>query len=111
MRWVVEMDDTVYKPPPEIDQGDETALGYLEMDKLLELREAFNVIDLNGDGLIDFEDLKGLFLSMGSSTDEETIAGMIEEVYCCFKQICFIHKTFFSPNRVMAHSTLSNSPE
>lgn len=80
MRWVVEMDDTVYKPPPEIDQGDETALGYLEMDKLLELREAFNVIDLNGDGLIDFEDLKGLFLSMGSSTDEETIAGMIEEV-------------------------------
>lgn len=80
MKWVVEMDEDVYKPPPEVEPGDERSLGYLEMEKLLELREAFNVIDLNGDGLIDFEDLKGLFLSMGSSTDEETIAGMIEEV-------------------------------
>ncbi|XP_063704524.1 myosin regulatory light chain B, smooth adductor muscle-like [Culicoides brevitarsis] len=79
MKWVVEMDDNVYKPPEEVEQGDESALGYLEMEKLLELREAFNVIDLNHDGLIDFEDLKGLFLSMGSSQDDETIAGMIEE--------------------------------
>lgn len=79
-KWIVEMDENVYMPPPEIDEGDESALGFLEMEKLLELREAFNVIDLNGDGLIDYEDLKGLFLSMGSSTDDETIAGMIEEV-------------------------------
>lgn len=91
MKWVVEMDDSVYKPPTEVEQGDENALGFLEMDKLLELREAFNVIDLNGDGLIDFEDLKGLFLSMGSSTDEETIAGMIEEVNVPLMSVTFDH--------------------
>lgn len=74
------MDENVYSPPVEIKPGDKSALGFLDVEKLVELREAFNVIDLNGDGLIDFEDLKGIFLSMGSNTDEDTIAGMIDEV-------------------------------
>lgn len=42
--------------------------------------QAFNIIDFNGDGIIDEKDLKGVFLSMGQNIPDEQIRAMIDEV-------------------------------
>ena len=44
-----------------------------------EFKEAFNMIDQNRDGVIDRDDLRDMFASLGKEVTEEYLQGMIEE--------------------------------
>nr|CAD7459341.1 unnamed protein product [Timema tahoe] len=52
----------------------------LDEDKLTELKEAFELFDLNGDGLIDLQDLKHTFITLGQNdvTDGEILKMLSE---------------------------------
>ncbi|KAF1746112.1 hypothetical protein GCK72_022564 [Caenorhabditis remanei] len=48
-------------------------------EQIQEFKEAFNMIDQNRDGLIDQNDLKDIFASLGKDVSEEIINSMINE--------------------------------
>ncbi|EOB12165.1 Myosin regulatory light polypeptide 9 [Nosema bombycis CQ1] len=52
----------------------------LGKNQIVELREAFNIIDTNGDGIIDKADLEDFLNSIGSPFTEEEINIMIDEM-------------------------------
>lgn len=78
-KYVVVVDENLYSPPAEIIPGDLSAMTNLDTNKLHELHEVFNIIDFNGDGVIDEKDLKAIFISMGQSISDEQAQAMIEE--------------------------------
>lgn len=56
-------------------------VGKEDMTKLLELREAFQLFDFNRDGIIDLEDLKFTFVTMGRpDISEEQLKQMLSEM-------------------------------
>ncbi|KPJ07639.1 putative myosin regulatory light chain [Papilio machaon] len=51
----------------------------LDENKIFELKEAFLLFDLNGDGYIDDNDLRGTLVSLGETVDEQLIRNMLSE--------------------------------
>ncbi|CAK1579506.1 unnamed protein product [Parnassius mnemosyne] len=51
----------------------------LDESKIFELKEAFLLFDLNGDGYIDQNDLRGTFVSLGETVDEQLVRNMLSE--------------------------------
>lgn len=47
--------------------------------QIQEFKEAFNMIDQNRDGLIDLEDLKDMFSSLGKNPDDAFLEAMMNE--------------------------------
>ncbi|XP_014613735.1 PREDICTED: myosin regulatory light chain, smooth muscle [Polistes canadensis] len=65
--------------PKEIKIREE--VGKNDLIKLSELKEAFQLFDFNSDGIIDSEDLKFTFLTMGKpDVSEEQIQQMLSEI-------------------------------
>ncbi|CAH2268571.1 jg20066 [Pararge aegeria aegeria] len=55
-------------------------LAELDENKIFELKEAFLLFDLDGDGCIDQTDLRGTLVSLGENIDEQMIKTMLSEV-------------------------------
>ncbi|XP_055679560.1 myosin regulatory light chain, smooth muscle [Lutzomyia longipalpis] len=68
-----------YEVPIQVKAGDINALRDLDERKLIELKEAFNLFDLNGDGFIDAEDLKSTYGTLGQEISDEQVAAMLSE--------------------------------
>ncbi|KAI4504090.1 hypothetical protein M0802_000561 [Mischocyttarus mexicanus] len=65
--------------PTEIKIKEE--VGKNDLIKLSELKEAFQLFDFNCDGIIDFEDLKFTFITMGKpDVSEEQLQQMLSEI-------------------------------
>lgn len=71
--------DEPYVPPTAVEAGDMNALQELDERKIIELREAFNLFDLDHDGCIDAADLKATFATLGVEVPDEFIAGMLAD--------------------------------
>ncbi|XP_041989250.1 myosin regulatory light chain, smooth muscle [Aricia agestis] len=54
-------------------------LAELDENKIFELKEAFLLFDMNGDGCIDFDDLRATLVSLGETIDEEAVKKMMAE--------------------------------
>ncbi|CAK1544126.1 unnamed protein product [Leptosia nina] len=54
-------------------------LAELDENKIFELKEAFLLFDLDGDGCIDHNDLRGTFISLGENVDERAVSHMLSE--------------------------------
>ncbi|XP_045524250.1 calmodulin-2 [Pieris brassicae] len=54
-------------------------LAELDENKIFELKEAFLLFDLDGDGCIDHNDLRGTFISLGENVDEHAVSNMLSE--------------------------------
>ncbi|XP_045767689.1 myosin regulatory light chain 2, smooth muscle minor isoform [Maniola jurtina] len=54
-------------------------LAELDENKIFELKEAFLLFDLDGDGCIDHNDLRGTLVSLGENIDEQMINTMLSE--------------------------------
>ncbi|XP_068625560.1 myosin regulatory light chain, smooth muscle [Battus philenor] len=63
--------DALFVPPNVMAELDET--------KIFELKEAFLLFDLNGDGYIDHSDLRGTLISLGENVDENVVRKMFFE--------------------------------
>ncbi|XP_075975777.1 myosin regulatory light chain, smooth muscle [Anticarsia gemmatalis] len=51
----------------------------LDEQKIFELKEAFLLFDMDGDGCIDFDDLRATLVSLGDKVDENAIRNMLAE--------------------------------
>lgn len=71
--------DEPYVPPVAVEAGDMNALQELDERKIIELREAFNLFDLDHSGCIEAEDLKATFQTLGVEVPDEFIAGMLAD--------------------------------
>ncbi|CAG5046325.1 unnamed protein product [Parnassius apollo] len=56
-----------------------TVMSELDDSKIFELKEAFLLFDMNGDGYIDQNDLRGTFVSLGETVDEQLVRNMLSE--------------------------------
>ncbi|CAH0583146.1 unnamed protein product [Chrysodeixis includens] len=54
-------------------------LAELDDNKIFELKEAFLLFDMDGDGCIDFSDLRATLVSLGDKIDENAIRSMLSE--------------------------------
>ncbi|KAF9791784.1 hypothetical protein SFRURICE_020183 [Spodoptera frugiperda] len=54
-------------------------LAELDDNKIFELKEAFLLFDMDGDGCIDFSDLRATLVSLGDKIDENAIRNMLSE--------------------------------
>ncbi|KAI8420785.1 hypothetical protein MSG28_007993 [Choristoneura fumiferana] len=63
--------DSLCVPPNVLAEMDET--------KLFELKEAFLLFDLDGDGCIDHNDLRGTLVSLGEHVEEKHVQSMLSE--------------------------------
>lgn len=68
-----------YKVPKAVKASDINALKYLDDTKLLELKEAFLLLDLDNDGFIDSNDLKNTYLTLGQDVSDNEIRQMMSE--------------------------------
>ncbi|KAG8227873.1 hypothetical protein J437_LFUL007183 [Ladona fulva] len=69
--------------PPKIPHREEDVLHEIDEKKLLELREAFFLLDLNNDGYIDKEDLRMTYATLGRpDMPERDIDHMLGEAIC-----------------------------
>lgn len=68
-----------YKIPKAVKASDINALKYLNDTKLLELKEAFLLLDLDNDGFIDSNDLKNTYLTLGQDVSDNEIRQMMSE--------------------------------
>ncbi|XP_047532097.1 myosin regulatory light chain, smooth muscle [Vanessa atalanta] len=57
----------------------DNVLAELDENKIFELKEAFLLFDLNGDGYIDHNDLCGTLISLGERVDEQAVRNMLAE--------------------------------
>lgn len=71
--------DEPYRPPTAVAAGDMNALQELDERKIIELREAFNLFDLDHDGCIDAADLKSTFQTLGVDVPDDFIATMLAD--------------------------------
>ncbi|XP_048001274.1 myosin regulatory light chain, smooth muscle-like [Leguminivora glycinivorella] len=80
--------DTLSPPPPRSRSASKARESLcvppnvlVEMDeaKLFELKEAFLLFDLDGDGCIDHSDLRGTLVSLGEQVDDKDVRGMLSE--------------------------------
>ncbi|CRK94905.1 CLUMA_CG008396, isoform A [Clunio marinus] len=71
--------EKAYQPPKEVNAKNSADIQDLDEIKLHELRECFNLFDLNNDGFIDANDLRGTFQTMGMEVDDETIQTMMKD--------------------------------
>ena len=55
------------------------AFAAFEQFQLQELKEAFNLLDRDRDGLIGASDLEGVFSSLGKNTNNDLIKEMLDE--------------------------------
>lgn len=70
-----------YDVPTAVKAGDVNALQDLDERKLIELKEAFLLFDLDGDGCIDANDLRGTFGTLGNDdVPDELVEQMLSEV-------------------------------
>ncbi|CAG4967155.1 unnamed protein product [Colias eurytheme] len=56
-----------------------SVLAELDENKIFELKEAFLLFDINGDGCIDHNDLRATFVSLGESVDDRAVKTMLSE--------------------------------
>lgn len=68
-----------YVPPTAVEAGDMNALQELDERKIIELREAFNLFDLDHNGCIDAEDLKATFCTLGADVSDEFVQRMLAD--------------------------------
>lgn len=69
-----------YVPPTAVEAGDMNALQELDERKIIELREAFNLFDLDHDGCIDAADIKSTFQTLGvEDLPDDFIAQMLSD--------------------------------
>ncbi|KAJ9574056.1 hypothetical protein L9F63_008582 [Diploptera punctata] len=69
-----------YVAPKAATRRDVDLLYDLDDQKLMELREAFHLFDLNNDGFIDKEDLKNTYITLGKTDIEDSeIQHMLSE--------------------------------
>lgn len=69
--------------PPKVPQREEDVLQEIDERKLRELQEAFYLLDLNNDGLIDKEDLRMTYASLGKpDMPEKDLDHMLGEAIC-----------------------------
>lgn len=69
-----------YVAPKAATKRDVDLLYELDDQKLLELREAFHLFDLNNDGFIDKEDLRNTYITLGKTDiDDNEIQRMLSE--------------------------------
>ncbi|KAG6451283.1 myosin regulatory light chain, smooth muscle [Manduca sexta] len=54
-------------------------LAELDENKVFELKEAFLLFDLDGDGCIDYNDLRGTLVSLGGKVDDQAVRNMLAE--------------------------------
>lgn len=71
--------DEPYVPPTAVAAGDMNALQELDERKIIELREAFNLFDLDKDGCIGGSDLKATFQTLGVDVPDDFITGMLSD--------------------------------
>ncbi|XP_050349429.1 myosin regulatory light chain, smooth muscle [Nymphalis io] len=57
----------------------DNVMAELDENKIFELKEAFLLFDLNGDGYIDHNDLCGTLISLGEQVDEHAVRNMLAE--------------------------------
>ncbi len=57
-----------------------TSRAELTQEQLVELRELFDLVDSDGGGTIDADELGGLMALLGMDSDEQTVAALIEEI-------------------------------
>ncbi|CAH0723639.1 unnamed protein product, partial [Brenthis ino] len=57
----------------------DNVLAELDEAKIFELKEAFLLFDLDGDGYIDHNDLRGTFVSLGERVDDQAVRNMLTE--------------------------------
>ncbi|XP_067010723.1 uncharacterized protein [Anabrus simplex] len=82
-----EIDDEKFKPsyvpPPPATKKDVDLLTDLDEAKLLELKEAFELFDLDQDGFIDSRDLMMTFQTLGQTdVKDEDVQSMLSEAIC-----------------------------
>lgn len=68
-----------YMPPTAVEAGDIKALNELDERKIIELREAFSLFDLDRDGFLSTDDLKATFTSLGWEVTDDFVKKMLEE--------------------------------
>lgn len=68
-----------YEVPVAVKSNNVEALADIDERKLIELKEAFNLFDLNNDGFIDAADLRGTYLTLGQEVSESQISQMMSE--------------------------------
>ncbi|KAJ2947529.1 hypothetical protein O0L34_g17318 [Tuta absoluta] len=66
-------------------------LAEIDENKLHELKEAFLLFDLDGDGCIDYNDLRGTLISLGETVDEQAVAKMMSEASKPLDFDAFVH--------------------
>lgn len=71
--------DEPYVPPTAVLAGDMNALQELDERKIIELREAFNLFDLDHDGCIDSADLKATFQTLNLEVGDDFVASMLAD--------------------------------
>lgn len=71
--------DEPYEVPKEVQPHDINALKDIDDRKLIELKECFKIFDVDGDGFINANDLRGLFRSLGEDVPEDQIQQMMSE--------------------------------
>ncbi|KAJ0177886.1 hypothetical protein K1T71_006759 [Dendrolimus kikuchii] len=54
-------------------------LAEIDESKIFELKEAFLLFDMDGDGCIDYNDLKATLVSLGDKVDEQGVRNMMSE--------------------------------
>ncbi|XP_031770747.1 myosin regulatory light chain, smooth muscle [Galleria mellonella] len=57
----------------------DNVLAELDETKIFELKEAFLLFDMDGDGYIDFSDLRATLVSLGEKIDEQVVRNMLSE--------------------------------
>lgn len=69
----------VYEVPEATTKKNIEVMMDMDDSKLLELKEAFLLFDLDGDGCIDHRDLQGTLISLGQTVNDEEINQMLSE--------------------------------
>ncbi len=54
----------------------------LDLNQINELREAFNLFDLNGKGVIKVKQLKAVMESLGQNLSKEQLQSMVNQCCC-----------------------------
>ncbi|XP_049871102.1 uncharacterized protein LOC126370297 [Pectinophora gossypiella] len=81
-------------------------LAELDETKVFELKEAFLLFDLDGDGCIDFNDLRGTLISLGEKVDEQAVKNMMSEAPAPLDFDGFVHLLGYQTLELDSEETL-----
>ncbi|CAG9579691.1 unnamed protein product [Danaus chrysippus] len=84
----------------------DNVLAELDESKIFELKEAFLLFDMNGDGCIDQNDLRATLVSLGEKIDEQAVKNMLSEAANPLDFDAFVHLLGYKTLELDSEETL-----